>query len=232
MIAGSESFIGGDDQHRTRRDGGREIVEVQCRLVIVDFTGQRCAAGAGERNKIVVLFERLGLVFNRGRSSLEMAAILVLGSDVPGGDEDRARNLRIVRDGGSRHISAHAVADHDNAAGIDAIFCSILRIEYELDLGVGVFGSVLEREISLHSPGAAVVHGQHVPAAGTHGLGEIEVLLKSGEAMKNDCRRVRAGSGGEIENPQQHAAVAGENHLLHGGGNVGRRSCSSRRLSG
>jgi hypothetical protein len=52
-------------------------------------------------------------------------------------------------------------------------------------------------------------------------LREVEILLKAGKAVEDDGGGVRACSGSEIEDAEKIAAVAGQNHLLGGGGRVG-----------
>jgi hypothetical protein len=52
-------------------------------------------------------------------------------------------------------------------------------------------------------------------------LRDVEVLLKAGKAMEDDGGGVRACSGGEIEDAEEIAAVAGQKHLLRRGGRVG-----------
>ena len=53
---------------------------------------------------------------------------------------------------------------------------------------------------------------------GAEGLRDVEVLLETGKAVEDDRSGVRAGTGREVEDPEQIAAMAGEHHLLRGGG--------------
>ena len=112
------------------------------------------------------------------------------------------------------------MADDDDAMGVDAVLLIVGGVEEEADLGVGVFGGVLEGEVAFDAPRAAIVHGEDVPAVGAKALREVEVLLKAGKAVEDDRGGVRACSRGEIEDAEEIAAVAGQNGLLGRGRRV------------
>lgn len=219
MIGRRESVAGCNNKDRARRHGGRELDEVQPLLVLVDLAGQRLSARASERHEVAVLLQRFRLVRNRRSLGAGVSPGLVFGADVPRRDKHGGGNLRIVRGGGSSHVSAHAVADDDDAMRVDAILLRIGRVEDAANFRIGVFGGMGEGKVALHSPGAAVMHGQHIPAVGAESLRKIKILLKAGESVQDDCRGMRLCSSGQIEHPKKHVAMAGKNHL----------SCSGRR---
>jgi len=111
-------------------------------------------------------------------------AVFEAATDVPRGDEDGGGDLRVVRDGGCGHVSAHAVADDDDAMRIDTVFLRVGGIEEEADLSVGVFGGVLEGEVAFDAPRSAVVHGEHVPAVAAEGLAMSRFCSKPGKPWK------------------------------------------------
>src|SRR5579863_6612163 len=132
--------------------------------------------------------------------------------------------------GGSGHESAHAVPNDDDAARIDAVFLRVGWVEKKTHLRVRIFCAMLEREITLHSPGAAVMHGQHVPAVRTKVLRNVQILLKSRKAVEDDGRGMRPCAGSKVENAKQHFAVAGQNHLFGRSGLRGGRWTAGFRL--
>ena len=168
--------------------------------------------------EVVVLAQLFCFICRGGGLAFGLTAVFETFTDIPCGDENGGGDLRIVRDGGGGHVSAHAVADDDDAVRVDAVLLRSCGIEQEADLGVGVLGGVREGEVAFDAPRAAVVHGEHVPAVGAEGLGEVEVLLEAGKAVEDDGGGVRACSGGEIEDAEEIAAVAGQDDLLHGSG--------------
>ena len=115
-----------------------------------------------------------------------------------------------------------AVANDDDAMGVDAVLLRVRGIEKETDLGVGILGCMLKGEVALHAPRASVVHGEHVPAMGAEELGDVEILLVAGKAVEDDRGGMRTFSGSEIEDAKQVAAVAGQHHLAGRGGDSGR----------
>src|SRR6185312_3293844 len=104
----------------------------------------RLASGAGERNEVAVALQRFGFVRDAGRLRSDMAVRIVIVANVPRGDQNRADDLRIVSGGGSSHESAHAVADENDVTRINAILLRVRGIKQEADLGVCVFGRMLE----------------------------------------------------------------------------------------
>ena len=73
-------------------------------------------------------------------------------ADVPCGDEHGGGHLRVVRHGRRGHVSAHAVADDEDAMRIDAVLLRVRGIEDKLHLGVGVFGGMLKGETAFDTP--------------------------------------------------------------------------------
>ncbi len=194
--------------------GGCEVEEVELLLVVADLAGERDAAGAGERGEVVVLAQLFCFICRSGGLAARLTAVCEAATDVPGGDENGTTDLRVVRDGRGSHVSAHAVADDDDAVRIDAVLLIVGGVEQELHLGVGILGGVCEGEVAFDAPRTAIVHGEDVPAVSAEGLRDVEVLLEAGEAVKDDGGGVRAGASGEIEDAEEIAAVAGQNGLL------------------
>jgi len=73
VIGGSETFTGSNNEHGARCDLGREIIEIQCGLMVVDLARQRFAARPGQRRNVVVLLQPLRLVRNGGGSGADVA---------------------------------------------------------------------------------------------------------------------------------------------------------------
>lgn len=68
VVHRSEAFVCSDDEGGTRRNGWREIVHIERRLMIVNLARERFATGPGERQEIVVARQVFGLILNRGHA--------------------------------------------------------------------------------------------------------------------------------------------------------------------
>ena len=59
------------------------------------------------------------------------------------------------------------------------------------------------------------MHSEHVPPFTSESLGKIQILLIPGEAMEQNSRWMRSDSSRNVEDPEQIAAVAWNEWMLH-----------------
>jgi hypothetical protein len=136
VIGRGEPLAGSDNQDRTRRNGGREMIEVQRRLMLIDFTGKRLATCSRERQEVVVQAKPFRLALNCRRLRAGVTPQLVIGADVPGGDQHGGSDP--LCGSRCRHVSPHAVADDDDATSVNVVFFRILGIKHITNFGVRV----------------------------------------------------------------------------------------------
>ena len=124
-------------QHRKRRDAGREFHVVPLRTVASGFGPQGFSGSSGERAGVLAVAGDDGLLLlRRGARGF--------GPDVQCGNGYEAGEFRVVRGSVCGHEAAHAVANDDDARGIDAEASGVRWIAQVSEHLGPVFGGVSE----------------------------------------------------------------------------------------
>ena len=123
--------------------------------------------------------------------------------------------------------TTHAVTGNGDALRVNAEPLNVYRIAEIGEDGVGILEVLGKAEDSGAAPRAAIVEGDSVPACAADGLREIEKFLVSGQAVADDQSRMRARSGGLVDDAINLHAVGWDvedGHLCgmrHVGGRIG-----------
>jgi hypothetical protein len=116
----------------------------------------------------------------------------------------------ILRCGVGDHPATHAVTGEDDAPGIDSKGCNVGRIAEKREHRAGVLKVLRKAEVARAAPGSAVVERHGIPAGAPQGLREIQILFVAGQAVADDYRWMRAGSGRLIDDAIDEEAVSGD----------------------
>ena len=132
--------------------------------------------------------------------------------DVAGHQQHRRPDLRTRRGKLSADEAAQAVAHGVNTRLVYAI---ALALQNEIQHRVSVLQIVGQRVIAVAAPAAAVMEGHHMEASATQNLGQVEVPLTAGDAVKQQYGGMGSLPRRRIEHRKQPSPLSRNKYAVH-----------------